>query len=112
MPKTVIELPRSIELKELKIDTKTNTIEIDHRFLKGQTYSPVCYLKCEGEGGMESQAVIYLSGNTGMYSARNQASEARPKFDLAPDEYNKEPHADDVDEEDDEEEVPVPVKES
>jgi len=106
MPKTVIELPRDMELKDLKIDKDKKTITLEHRILTGQSTATVAYLKCVGDGGMESTAIISVSGNTGKYSARNSGSEANLRFDLPPGEFE-----DATAEDDDEVAEPQRVKE-
>jgi hypothetical protein len=87
--KTEIELPPSIEVKNIKIDQGKNKITIEHRVLSGQSQATVGYLTCTGNGGMKSQAVLYLSGNTGRYQAKNTTSEATLKFDLPPEKFEE-----------------------
>ncbi len=90
MPTTIIELPRSIEVKEIKIDEKAGTITIEHRFLPGQSVVGVATLSCKGAGGMESRAVLSLSANSGLYRAHNVGNSTRTvKFDLPPEEFKR-----------------------
>lgn len=89
MPTTIIELPRSIEVKEVKYDEKAGTITIVHRFLHAQSTVTVAGLACKGAGGMESKALLCLSGRTGRYQISNLDQEATVKFDMEPEAFKK-----------------------
>jgi len=89
MPKTIIELPRSIDVKEIRVDVEKGVIIIDHRFLNNQALAPVAHLTCEGTGGMKAQAVLYLSGHTGVYRVCNANKAAKVRFDLQEHDFKK-----------------------
>ena len=86
--KTIVTLPRELEVKSIKIDPKTGTIEIEHRPLSRRAVMPVVYLTCVGTGGMEARATLALNSGSGLYNVVNDKADGNAaEFDLPPVEF-------------------------
>lgn len=87
--KTIIQLPSDVEIKGIKIDEKTRTIEIDHRFLTVQSAVPAAYLTCRGNGGMQKKAILFVSGKSGRFQVIPEGVEGNPAFDLPKEKFQE-----------------------
>lgn len=83
MPKTIIELPREMEIKSIDIDQKAKKITIDHRVFPGTTLLPVAHLTAQGDSGRSSHAKLHLSGRSGRFVLSNATEGGQADFDKA-----------------------------
>lgn len=89
MAKTIIDLPKEIEVVSVDFDKAKGTVTIEHRFLRGQTTTKVAHLICEGAGGKQRRSLLSLNGNLGTYTATPVDNVVQPAFDMDEEEYAK-----------------------
>ena len=80
--KTVITLPRGMEVEKVDVDEANGKITVHHRFLSKQAAAPALYLTAEGKHGQKRETILMVSGNTGRYNViEPDAASAPVAFD-------------------------------
>ena len=88
--KTVLTLPRGMEVEKVEFDEANGKITVHHRFLAKQTTAPALYLTAEGKQGQKRETILIVSGNTGRYAvvepdgASTQVAFDKPKRSANP----------------------------
>ena len=76
--KTVVTLPRGMEVEKVEVDEAGGKITLHHRFLGKQASAPALYLTAEGKQGQKRETILMVSGNNGRYTVVEPEAQSAP----------------------------------